>query len=234
MPERKQALSQLSVWVDFAKICQFLPLSVNDGHLRLKHILHDDNLLQKSAMIYALVALHLDQRYINVNLPVGSLKTIMNIVYYHSISRFQLQQRETSSYVIYTAQENVQLLAGQLYQISQSSGFTITTIDQQLQRKVYSNKRGNELKHESYFYDASSDFMKFNFCGVPERRADNVCSFDRTVLVVVACYEALARAEKDVARQLRRFQEENGLLRFDCGIMHLPDKQQQTFVMEAQ
>ena len=41
-------------------------------------------------MIYALVALHLDQRYINVNLPVGSLKTIMNIVYYHSISRYQL------------------------------------------------------------------------------------------------------------------------------------------------
>ncbi|CAL6005634.1 Conserved_hypothetical protein [Hexamita inflata] len=227
VPDRKKQVETTKAWIDFVKLCLILPNSNQNGELKLKHVLNEENMLSKSTLIYMLLALSYDSRYINVNLPIGSLKTIQNLIYYHSIHRHQIQ-KDSNSYIIYTAQDNLQQLQQQIHLSSQSCGYTIVSLDSQLTKRSNSNKRGQELKHELYQYDANSEFIKYNFFGLPERKTENVISFDRQVYVLIIAYEAL-KSESDAERQTKKFQEENSILKFDVGILHLPDKQNLTF-----
>ena len=53
-----------------------LPQSTVNPELKLKHIMHDDPALCKSALIYSLIALMYEQKHICLNMPIGSPKLI--------------------------------------------------------------------------------------------------------------------------------------------------------------
>ena len=72
-------------------------------------------------------------------------------------------------------------------------------------KKLYSNKKGSDLKHEMYQYDSSSDMVRFNFFGFSEKRSENFCSFDRSINVMLIVFEAFERSEPDVDRQVKKF-----------------------------
>ena len=100
MPERKRGF-QNKLWQDYARVCSFLPQDVGNTELKLKHIMHEENMLTKCTLIYSLVALLYEQKHTILNVPIGSIKTIQNIIYYFSLLKHQ--QKDTISVIIYVA-----------------------------------------------------------------------------------------------------------------------------------